>query len=154
MDLASLVRPSAVRVLGKLNSKKRLFMNLGDIADAAYGLGNDRVVEALLERENLGPTGVGRGVALPHARVEGLDAICGAFVRLECPLDFNSVDRQAVDLVFALFAPVNAGADHLKALALVSRTMRDADICAKLRANADPATIHAILCAGPASKAA
>lgn len=154
MDLSSLVKPSAVRMAGKINSKKRLFMNLGEIAQSAYGLNADDTVVALLERENLGPTGVGNGIALPHARIEGLNEICGAFVRLDKPIDFGSVDRQGVDLIFALFAPASAGADHLKALALVSRTMRDRDLCAKLRANSEPATLHAILAAGPASKAA
>jgi len=154
MELASLVEPSAVRVAGKVNSKKRLFLSIGDVVQAAYGLNCDNAAEALQERENLGPTAVGRGIALPHARVAGLDRICGAFLRLESPLDFGAADRQGVDLVFALFAPPNAGADHLKALALVSRTMRDSDVCSKLRANSDPTTIHAILAAGPASKAA
>lgn len=154
MDIASLVKPSAIRVAGKVNSKKRLFLILGEIAKAAYGLRPEDVVDALLERENLGPTGVGYGVALPHARIQGLDHICGAFVRLDSPLDFSAADRQGVDLIFALFAPDTAGADHLKALALVSRTMRDDDVRAKLRANSEPTTLHAILTAGPASKAA
>ncbi len=102
----------------------------------------------------LGPTGVGHGVALPHARISGLDRVVGAFLRLEKPLDFDAADRQPVDLIFALFAPLDAGVEHLKALALVSRTMRDASLCAKLRANADPAALHAILTAGPAIQAA
>ena len=91
------------------------------------------------ERESLGPTGVGHGIALPHARLEDLTQIIGVFIRLEKPLDYDSVDRQPVDLMFALFAPKDSGVDHLKALALVSRTMRDPAICAKLRANTTPA---------------
>ena len=154
MDITKLLEPQAVKVVGKITSKKRLFQDLGDIAAAAYGLSANDTVDALQERESLGPTGVGHGVALPHARLEGLDRIVGAFVRLEKAMDFDAVDRQPVDLVFALFAPAESGVDHLKALALVSRTMRDPDICAKLRANADAATLHAILAAGPAVKAA
>ena len=154
MELSSILNPSAVRVAGTITSKKRLFLDLGDIASSSIGLNSDESVDALLERENLGPTGVGNGVALPHARMAGLDKVVGAFLRLEKPLDFDSADRQPVDLVFALFAPKNAGVEHLKALALVSRTMRDTAICAKLRANSDPATLHAILTESPTSRAA
>jgi PTS system nitrogen regulatory IIA component len=88
---------------------------------------------------------VGHGIALPHARLEDLPRIIGVFIRLEKPLDYDSVDRQPVDLVFGLFAPKDSGVDHLKALALVSRTMRDAQVVSKLRANSDPAKLHAIL---------
>jgi PTS system nitrogen regulatory IIA component len=111
-------------------------------------------VEALLERETLGPTGVGNGVALPHARVQGLDEVVGAFILLEKPIDFEAVDRQPVDLVFALFAPEDAGVEHLKALALVSRTLRDPGLCAKLRANPDAGMIYTILTEFEAVKAA
>jgi PTS system nitrogen regulatory IIA component len=154
MDLSTILKPAAVKVIGKTSSKKRLFMDLGDIAASAYGLNAAEIVDALLERESLGPTGVGNGVALPHARLPDLEKVVGVFVRLESPVDFDSVDRQPVDLVFGLFAPKEAGVEHLKALALVSRTMRDSSICAKLRANSDPATLHAILTEGPASRAA
>ncbi len=154
MDLSTILKPAAVKVIGKTSSKKRLFMDLGDIAASAYGLNAEEVVDALLERESLGPTGVGNGVALPHARLPDLEKVVGVFVRLESPVDFDSVDRQPVDLVFGLFAPKEAGVEHLKALALVSRTMRDSSICTKLRANADPAILHAILTEGPASRAA
>ena len=88
---------------------------------------------------------MGHGVALPHARLAGLTQVCGLFIRLKKPLDFDSVDRQPVDLVFALFAPEQAGVEHLKALALVSRTLRDENVCTKLRANEDPSTIYTIL---------
>ncbi|MBU2889619.1 MULTISPECIES: PTS sugar transporter subunit IIA [Celeribacter] len=154
MDISKILDPQAVKVVGKMTSKKRLFQDLGEIAASAYDLSLNETVDALQERESLGPTGVGHGVALPHARIEGLDSVVGAFLRLESPMDFDAVDRQPVDLVFALFAPAESGVDHLKALALVSRTMRDADICAKLRANSEPATLHAILTEGPATKAA
>ena len=106
------------------------------------------------ERESLGPTGVGHGIALPHARLEDVPGIAGVFLRLEKPLDYDSVDRQPVDLVFGLFAPKDSGVEHLKALALVSRTMRDAAICTKLRANADPAKLYAILTESRATNAA
>lgn len=154
MQISSLVSQAAVRVAGHLTSKKRLFIELADIAAGLYGLDPAHALDALQERESLGPTGVGHGIALPHARVEGIGRVAGVFLRLEKPLDFGSVDRQPVDLVFALFAPRDSGVDHLKALALVSRTMRDADRCAKLRANVDPVALHAILTEGEASKAA
>ncbi|WP_420568912.1 PTS sugar transporter subunit IIA [Thalassovita sp.] len=145
MELSSILKPEAVRVISSASSKKRLLQELGDLAFSAYGLSAPATVEALLERESLGPTGVGQGVALPHARMPDLNAVQGAFVLLEKPVDFDSVDRQPVDIVFALFAPEEAGVEHLKALALVSRTLREASLCAKLRANADAATLYTIL---------
>ncbi len=154
MQLMKILLPVAVRVLGNLTSKKRLFQELGDLAAVSYGLSGSDVTNALQERESLGPTGVGRGVALPHARLSGVRSVLGAFVRLERPLDFDAVDRQPVDLVFALFAPEESGVDHLKALALVSRTMRDPTLCSKLRSNHDPATLHALLTGSAASQAA
>ncbi|MGR3343909.1 MAG: PTS sugar transporter subunit IIA [Paracoccaceae bacterium] len=154
MELSSILKSSAVKVTGRVTSKKRLFLDLGDIAASEFGLCLEDTVDALLERENLGPTGVGHGVALPHARIAGLDGVTGAFIRLENALEFDAADRQPVDLIFALFAPNDAGVEHLKALALVSRTMRDSSICAKLRANSDPAALHAILTESPASRAA
>lgn len=154
MVLTKLLRSDAVRTLGATSSKKRLFQELGEFSASVYGFKASDVSGALQERESLGPTGVGQGIALPHARLDGLDAVVGLFVRLEKPLDFGSVDRQPVDLVFALLAPQDAGVEHLKALALVSRTMRDADLCAKLRANADPATLHTLLTEAPSVQAA
>ena len=145
MDFAKLLKPGAVRVLTSATSKKRLMQDIGDLAETAYDLDAAMVVEALMTREALGPTGVGHGVALPHARLEGLDRVVGAFVVLDKPIDFSSVDRQPVDLAFALFAPVDAGVEHLKALALVSRTLRDASICTKLRANLNAGTLFTIL---------
>ncbi|PHQ99045.1 MAG: PTS lactose transporter subunit IIC [Marinosulfonomonas sp.] len=154
MELSSILMPEAVRTIGQVTSKKRLFQQLGEIVATAYDLDASTAVEALQNRENLGPTGVGHGVALPHARIAGLDSVVGAFLRVEKPLDFDSVDRQPVDLVFTLFAPLDSGVEHLKALALVSRTMRDSTICAKLRANTDPATLHALLTDSQTTKAA
>jgi PTS system nitrogen regulatory IIA component len=154
MELTKILAPGAIRLVGHLTSKKRLFHELGELAGSAYGLCPSTVFDGLQERESLGPTGVGHGVALPHARIDGLDRICGLFLRLEKPLPYDSVDRQPVDLVFALLAPQQAGVDHLKSLALVSRTMRDTGVCTKLRANDNASTLYAILTEGPASQAA
>lgn len=139
MELSKLLKPEAVRVVGQMTSKKRLFQELGEMAGQAYKLSASVAIDGLQERESLGPTGVGHGIALPHARIEDLTGIVGVFLRLEKPLDYDSVDRQPVDLIFGLFAPKDSGVEHLKALALVSRTMRDVGICTKLRANTDPA---------------
>ena len=125
MELSKLISPGAVRVVGQLTSKKRLFQELGEMVAATYGLSAASAIDGLQERESLGPTGVGHGIALP--------------------LDYDSVDRQPVDLIFGLFAPKDSGVDHLKALALVSRTMRDQAVVSKLRANIDSAKLHAIL---------
>lgn len=154
MDMATILSANAVRVFSAVSSKKRLFQDLGEIAASNYGVPAQRVVEALLERESLGPTGVGNGIALPHARISGLNEVHGIFVRLDKAIEFDAVDRKPVDLVFALFAPEDAGVDHLKALALVSRTMRDPALCAKLRANSDPVTLHAVLTEARTTQAA
>lgn len=154
MELSKLLMPGAVRVVAHLTSKKRLFQELGELASQAYALNAATAIDGLQERESLGPTGVGHGIALPHARLEDLTQIRGLFLRLERPLDYDSVDRQPVDLIFALFAPKDSGVDHLKALALVSRTMRDPGICAKLRANTDSNKLHAILTESRAIQAA
>jgi PTS system nitrogen regulatory IIA component len=154
MEMSMILKPEAVRVLSAASSKKRLFHELGAIAEQAYGVKQSDAVDALQERESLGPTGVGHGVALPHARLKGLDEVVGALVLLEKPIDFDAVDRQPVDLAFALFAPSDAGVEHLKALALISRTLRNPDICAKLRANHDPATLYTIVTETQAAQAA
>ncbi|MGB0902192.1 PTS sugar transporter subunit IIA [Halocynthiibacter sp.] len=145
MDFMTILQPGAIKVLGSVSSKRRLFQSLGEVAASVYGISPNDAMDALQDRENLGPTGVGKGVALPHARMPGLTGVSAVFLRTETPIDFGSVDRQPVDLFFALFAPEEAGVEHLKALALVSRTMRDSGICAKLRANLDPTTLHTIL---------
>ena len=154
MDISTILRTEAVKTVSAISSKKRLFHELGDLAAQVYGLKSAEVATALQERESLGPTGVGGGIALPHARLEGLPKVHGLFIRVEKPLDFESVDRQPVDLVFALLAPQDAGVEHLKALAVVSRTMRDPALCTKLRANADPQTLHTLLTAQPRVQAA
>lgn len=154
MQLGTILKPDAVKTISSCTSKKRLFHDLGELAETTYDLTATSVIDALVEREGLGPTGVGQGIALPHARLPELDRVVGLFLRLEKPLDFDAVDRQPVDLVFALLAPENAGVDHLKALALVSRTLRDSGVCAKLRANTDASTLHTILTEVQASQAA
>ena len=154
MDLAEILKPEAVKVFGKVSSKKRLLHDVSDIVHDAYGLCSETAVTALQDRETLGPTGVGNGIAIPHARLSGLEEVIGAFVRLESPIDFEAVDRQPVDLIFALFAPEEAGVDHLKALALVARSLRDTNLCAKLRANTDPALLYTILTEKESTQAA
>lgn len=154
MDLSLILRPEAVKVISAASSKKRLLHDFGDLAAGAYGLDATLVVDALHEREGLGPTGVGKGVALPHARLDNIDHVMGAFILLEKPVDFSAVDRLPVDLAFALFAPRDAGVDHLKALAFVSRRLRDAAVCTKLRANPEAATLHTILTEEDAVQAA
>jgi PTS system nitrogen regulatory IIA component len=154
MNFAKLIKPEAVKVVTSASSKKRLLHSISELAHSAYGLDIAMVSDALLAREALGPTGVGHGVALPHARVEGLENVVGVFVLLDKPIDFSSVDRQPVDIAFALFAPEQAGVEHLKALALVSRTLREPSICAKLRANPDPTKLFAILAENQSAQAA
>lgn len=154
MELSEILGVEAVRAPLKATSKKRLLQDLADLAATVYGLSAETIYRALLEREALGPTGVGRGVAIPHARFAGVDRVVGLFARLEKPVDFEAIDRQPVDLVFALFAPENAGAEHLKALARVSRTLRSESVCAKLRSTHDPSALYAILTEGKAEKAA
>jgi len=154
MKFADLLNSKAVKAVTTASSKKRLMHDIADVAQSAYGIPSARAVEALLERESLGPTGVGHGVALPHARLEGVDAVVGVFILLEKPIDFDAVDRQPVDVVFALFAPEDAGVEHLKALALVARTLRDQAFCTKLRANPDPSTLHTIITEAPTVQAA
>ena len=154
MQISDILSPAAVRTMTQSTSKKRLFQEIAEQARAIYGVDATHTLDALQERESLGPTGVGHGVALPHARLHGLDRVVGLFLRLEKPLDFDAVDRQPVDLIFALLAPKNSGVDHLKALALVSRTPRDSELRSKLRANDDPVALHAMLSAAPGIKAA
>ena len=145
MELYDLLQPGAVKVVGAASSKKRVLNDMAELAANCYNMRSEVLLEALLEREKLGPTGVGHGVALPHARSIDVDRVCGAFILLESPVDFGSVDKLPVDIIFGLFAPENAGVDHLKALAIVSRTLRDSSICAKLRANPDPQTLFTII---------
>jgi PTS system nitrogen regulatory IIA component len=154
MQISDILDFGALKSISKLSSKKRLFQEIAEVAADTYSIDTAVIFNALQERESLGPTGVGHGVALPHARLEGLEKVVATFVRLDSPLEFDSADRQPVDLFFCLLAPENAGVDHLKALALVSRTMRNADFCAKLRANEDEAALYALLTESKSSQAA
>lgn len=154
MELSSILKPGAVKVFASASSKKRLFKEIGDVAHGVYGLDPQATVEALMERESLGPTGVGHGVALPHARMPDLEKVIGVFVLLEKPIDFGAVDRQPVDIAFTLFAPEDAGVEHLKALALVSRTLRDPSLCVKLRANQDATKLFELLAQAQSVQAA
>ena len=145
MEFSNLLKPEAIRVFSSVSSKKRLLHDLAGIAEMCYQTEYSSTVEALIERETLGPTGVGSGIALPHARLDKLNHVVGAFILLESPVEFEAIDKQPVDIVFSLFAPKTAGVDHLKALALVSRTLREQNIVAKLRSNPDPVTLYTIL---------
>ena len=145
MEFSNLLKPEAIRIFSSVSSKKRLLHDIAGIAEACYQTDYSQTVEALMERESLGPTGVGGGIALPHARLEKLDKVVGAFVLLENPVEFDAIDKQPVDIVFGLFAPKSAGVEHLKALALVSRTLREQSIVAKLRSNHKPSTLYTSL---------
>ncbi|PLS22750.1 PTS sugar transporter subunit IIA [Neptunicoccus cionae] len=154
MKMAEILDAKAVRFAAGASSKKRLLQTLSEQAETVYDMKADEVFSALQARENLGTTGVGRGVAIPHARFETLDRIVGLFYRLEKPVNYDSLDRQPVDLIFTLLAPANDSPEHLKALAMVSRTLRSEDNCSKLRANSDPQTLYSILTELTTSKAA
>ena len=154
MEIRDMLAPEAVAAHQKASSKKQLFQEIAARASAVCGIEARTALDALLERERLGATAMGRGVAAPHARVAGISRICGVFLRLEKPRDFEALDDEPVDLVFALFAPEDAGADHLRALARVSRALRDPAICAKLRSCADSAALYAILTETISSRAA
>ena len=153
-ELSHFLAPGAVVAALPVSGKKPLFQSLGQLAETVYGIDQQKVVERLTERERLGSTGFGAGVAIPHGKIDGLVEVVAIFAQLAQPIDFAAVDEMPVDLVFMLLSPVDAGADHLKALALVSRTMRDPGICAKLRANTDAGKLHAILTEARASQAA
>ena len=155
MELSNILHSSAVRAGVKVASKKRLLQELAEMAsDLSPAIDATRCLQALQEREALGPTGMGDGIAVPHARLPGLDHVIGYFARLEKPVDFSSVDGRPVDLVFMLLAPEDAGAEHLRALARVSRTLRNPDVCRKLRSTEDAGALHMILTEPATSQAA
>ncbi|MEM8869298.1 MAG: PTS sugar transporter subunit IIA [Pseudomonadota bacterium] len=154
MDISEILTPEAVYAPIRVQSKKRLFQEIAQSASVRFGLDETKVMSVLQERETLGPTGVGRGVALPHGRIQGVDQVKGLFMRLDMPIDFDSVDRKPVDLVFVLLAPHHAGAEHLKALARVSRLLRDEMTCAKIRSTRDAQAVYSILTAEETPKAA
>ena len=145
MEFSNLLKPEAIRIFSSVSSKKRLLHDLAGIAEMCYHTDYANTVEALIDREALGPTGVGGGIALPHARLENLNHVVGALILLENPVEFDAIDKQPVDVIFSLFAPKTAGVEHLKALALVSRTLREQSVVAKLRSNPDPTTLYTIL---------
>ena len=145
MEFSNLLKPEAIRIFSSVSSKKRLLHDLAGIAEMCYLTDYANTVEALIDREALGPTGVGGGIALPHARLENLNHVVGALILLESPVEFDAIDKLPVDVIFSLFAPKTAGVEHLKALALVSRTLREQSVVAKLRSNPDPTTLYTIL---------
>lgn len=145
MDHDGLVAPQAVATGLNTASKKALFQHFGNVAARVYGVNAGHVVERLVERERLGPTGFGKGVAIPHGKVDGLGQIVGIFASLAEGIDFDAVDEAPVDLVFCLLSPPDAGAAHLKALAQVSRWLRDPDCAAKLRGASSGDAVLAVL---------
>ena len=154
MELSKFLLPEAIVADAKAGSKKRVLQDAAALAAEVYHLPEAKLLSALQARELLGPTGMGNGVAIPHARLPEIEHVSGVFMHLENPVDFSAVDRQPVDLVFVLFAPENAVTNHLKSLARVSRTLRDEAICQKLRSTRDPAAIYSILTENERSVAA
>ena len=144
-DLSDLLAPDAVIPALAVTNKKTLFQQLGAAAARAHGLDAKLVADRLGEREKLGSTGFGGGVAIPHGKLEGLRSVTGLFARLEKPVDFAALDELPVDLVFVLLSPVDAGAEHLKALARVSRRLRDRGFAAKLRGSGSTDALYALL---------
>jgi len=145
MDLGDLIAPDAVIGSLKANSKKQVIQAIAEKAATRTGIPEREIFETLLQREKLGSTGVGGGIAIPHGKLPGLDEIFGLFARLPKPIDFEALDDQPVDLVFLLLAPEGAGADHLKALARIARHLRKGGVANKLRASTDKAALHAVL---------
>jgi PTS system nitrogen regulatory IIA component len=133
MEISDLLQPEAVISGLKASSKKQALQELAKHAAQITGVNDRRIFETLLERERLGTTGVGNGIAIPHGKLADFKKLYGVFARLDKPIDFDAIDEQPVDLIFLLLAPEGAGADHLKALARVSRLLRDASVCEKLR---------------------
>ncbi|QGP79621.1 PTS sugar transporter subunit IIA [Sphingobium sp. CAP-1] len=149
-----IVAPEALATGLAANGKKALFQKIAALAACAYGLEADEVGDALFERERLGSTGFGGGVAIPHAKIPGLDKMCGVVVLLDPAVPFDAVDEAPVDVVFALLSPVDSGAEHLKTLARVSRYLRDENTVARLRGAQSTGALHALLAGGEARDAA
>lgn len=145
MEIGQLLVRDAIAARVGASSKRQVLQHAAELAARTLGVPAQPVLEGLLEREALGSTGLGSGVAVPHARVAGLDRMAGVFLRLEQPVPFDAVDDRPVDLVFALFAPPQAGADHLRALAAVSRLMRRAELREQLRHARTADAIYALL---------
>lgn len=152
--MSELLDRAAIAPRASASSKRQVLAVVSEMASRNFGLNAGKVLDALLEREQAGSTGVGHGVAVPHARVEGLDRMRGIFIRLEQPVEFGAIDDQPVDLVFALLAPANAGSEHLRALARVSRVLRQGDLREQLRGARTPDAIHVLLAREAQSTAA
>lgn len=133
MDIGDLLAANGVILRGGASSKRQALHAVAEAASHVLGLEESRIFEALMEREALGSTGLGSGVAVPHARLRDLERVTGVFVRLDTPVAFDAVDDRPVDLLFALFAPPKDGAEHLRALAAVSRALRSAELREQLR---------------------
>jgi PTS system nitrogen regulatory IIA component len=149
MLLTDLVAPQAVVPALRVNNKKQALQELASRAAAMSGRSEREVFEVLSQRERLGSTGIGSGIAIPHGKLAALDRLFGLFARLERPIDFEALDGQPVDLMFLLLAPEAAGADHLKALARVARLLRDPEIVKKLRESRDAEALYAVLTSPP-----
>lgn len=154
MDMDDLISPNGIVANLKAKSKKQALQELAKKAAELTGQPERSIFEVLIERERLGTTGVGHGIAIPHGKLPELDQLYTLFARLETPIDFDAIDEQPVDLICVLLAPEAAGADHLKALARVSRLLRDRSICEKLRGTDSAEAIHAVLTESAASHAA
>ncbi|TDI66850.1 MAG: PTS IIA-like nitrogen-regulatory protein PtsN [Alphaproteobacteria bacterium] len=146
MDVSDLITPKAVVVDLCVGSKKQALQELAARASSLTAVDERLIFDTLLDRERLGSTGVGQGIALPHGRFEQVKEIFGLFARLSKPVDFESVDEKPVDLIFVLLVPETAGANHLKALARISRLLRTKTLCTKLRGARDPDAVYALLC--------
>ncbi|WP_020180601.1 PTS IIA-like nitrogen regulatory protein PtsN [Methylopila sp. M107] len=151
MHLGDLLAPNAVLPALKVSSKKQAIQELAAKAAELTGLPERDVFDTLLQRERLGSTGVGAGIAIPHGKLPKFDRLFGLFARLERPIDFDALDGEPVDLAFLLLAPETAGADHLKALARVARALRDPLTAQKLRSSRDGAALYAVLTQAAAS---
>lgn len=154
MEISDLITVESVEANLRVTSKKQALQELAKRAAQVTGEHERAIFDVLMERERLGTTGVGNGIAIPHGKLASLDKLFGVFARLETPVDFQSIDERPVDLVFLLLAPETAGADHLKALARVSRLLRDANVCEKLRGTDDDEALYALLTESSASQAA
>lgn len=147
MELADILSKDDVIACAKVASKRQLLQLVADKATAHAGLDAGLVFETLMEREQLGSTGLGNGIAIPHGKLEGLKGVRAMFVRLDQPLDFEAVDDQPVDLIMVLLAPTGSGADHLKALAKVARLLRTEKLVGDLRHTRDADKIYDLLTA-------
>lgn len=154
MEISDLITPKGVIPQLRTPSKKQALLELAKRAAAISGAEERVIYDLLMERERLGTTGIGMGIAIPHARLRNLTRLYGVFARLEKPIDFEAIDDEPVDLIFLLLAPEGAGADHLKALALVSRLLRDRAMCEKLRGTDRPEALYALLTDRTATHAA